>query len=182
MIHRKTKIVCTLGPATEDDAVLRELILSGMNVARLNFSHGTHETHLNNIRRIEAFRRELNLPIAIMLDTKGPEIRLETFENGKVQLKKGQTFTLVTQSVVGNAERASITYPDLPRDIREGTTILIDDGLVEMTVRSLTAGEIVCIVNNDGMISDRKSVNVPDVDLSMPYLCPKVREDIAFGV
>ena len=143
MIHRKTKIVCTLGPATEDDAVLRELILSGMNVARLNFSHGTHETHLNNIRRIEAFRRELNLPIAIMLDTKGPEIRLETFENGKVQLKKGQTFTLVTQSVVGNAERASITYPDLPRDIREGTTILIDDGLVEMTVRSLTAGEIV---------------------------------------
>lgn len=94
MIHRKTKIVCTLGPATEDDAVLRELILSGMNVARLNFSHGTHETHLNNIRRIEAFRRELNLPIAIMLDTKGPEIRLETFENGKVQLKKGQTFTL----------------------------------------------------------------------------------------
>ena len=182
MIHRKTKIVCTLGPATEDDAVLRELILSGMNVARLNFSHGTHETHLNNIRRIEAFRRELNLPIAIMLDTKGPEIRLETFENGKVQLKKGQTFTLVTQSVVGNAERASITYPDLPRDIREGTTILIDDGLVEMTVRSLTAGEIVCIVNNDGMISDRKSVNVPDVDLSMPYLSPKDREDIAFGV
>lgn len=182
MIHRKTKIVCTLGPATEDDAVLRELILSGMNVARLNFSHGTHETHLNNIRRIEAFRRELNLPIAIMLDTKGPEIRLETFENGKVQLKKGQTFTLVTQSVVGNAERASITYPDLPRDIREGTTILIDDGLVEMTVRSLTAGEIVCIVNNDGVISDRKSVNVPDVDLSMPYLSPKDREDIAFGV
>ena len=182
MIHRKTKIVCTLGPATEDDAVLRELILSGMNVARLNFSHGTHETHLNNIRRIEAFRRELNLPIAIMLDTKGPEIRLETFENGKVQLKKGQTFTLVTQSVVGNAERASITYPDLPRDIREGTTILIDDGLVEMTVRSLTTGEIVCIVNNDGVISDRKSVNVPDVDLSMPYLSPKDREDIAFGV
>ena len=182
MIHRKTKIVCTLGPSTEDDAVLRELILSGMNVARLNFSHGTHETHLNNIRRIEAFRRELNLPIAIMLDTKGPEIRLETFENGKVQLKKGQTFTLLTQSVVGNAERASITYPDLPRDIQEGTTILIDDGLVGMTVRSLTASEIVCIVNNDGVISDRKSVNVPDVDLSMPYLSPKDREDIAFGV
>ena len=182
MLHRKTKIVCTLGPSTEDDAVLRELILSGMNVARLNFSHGTHETHLNNIRRIEAFRRELNLPIAIMLDTKGPEIRLETFENGKVQLKKGQTFTLLTQSVVGNAERASITYPDLPRDIQEGTTILIDDGLVGMTVRSLTASEIVCIVNNDGVISDHKSVNVPDVDLSMPYLSPKDREDIAFGV
>ena len=140
------------------------------------------KTHLNNIHRIEAFRRELNLPIAIMLDTKGPEIRLETFENGKVQLRKGQTFTLVTQSVVGNAERASITYPDLPRDIQEGTTILIDDGLVGMTVRSLTASEIVCIVNNDGVISDRKSVNVPDVDLSMPYLSQKDREDIAFGI
>lgn len=116
-----------------------------------------------------------------MLDTKGPETGWKRLK-WQGQLKKGQTFTLVTQSVVGNAERASITYPDLPRDIREGTTILIDDGLVEMTVRSLTAGEIVCIVNNDGMISDRKSVNVPDVDLSMPYLSPKDREDIAFGV
>ncbi len=182
MIHRKTKIVCTLGPATEDDAILRELILSGMNVARLNFSHGTHETHLNNIERIKRMRRELGLPIAIMLDTKGPEIRLETFADGKVELKKGQTFTLCTKSVVGTAERASITYAELPRDITEGQTILIDDGLVSMTVRSLTAEEIVCTVNNDGVISDRKGVNVPGVELSMPYLSQKDREDITFGV
>ena len=181
-VHLKTKIVCTLGPSTENDAVLRELIRSGMNVARLNFSHGTHETHLQNINRIKKMRGELKLPIAIMLDTKGPEIRLETFENGKVELKKGQTFTLMTQSVVGNAERASITYPELPRDIHEGTTILIDDGLVGMTVRGLTDTEITCEVNNDGTVSDRKSVNVPDADLSMPYISPKDRDDIVFGI
>lgn len=182
MVNRKTKIVCTLGPSTEEDAILRELILSGMNVARLNFSHGNHESHLKNINRIKAIREELGLPIAIMLDTKGPEVRLETFENGKVELKKGQTFTLLTQSVKGNAERASVTYADLPRDVREGATILIDDGLVGMTVRSLTMNEIVCTVLNDGVISDRKGINVPDVDLSMPYLSQKDREDIAFGV
>ncbi|MEG2605095.1 MAG: pyruvate kinase, partial [Clostridia bacterium] len=181
-IHRRTKIVCTLGPSTEDDAVLRELILSGMNVARLNFSHGTHETHLNNINRIKRIREELHLPIAIMLDTKGPEIRLENFENGKVELKKGQTFTLCTKSVVGNAEFASITFPDLPRDLKEGARILIDDGLVGLVVRSLTDDAIVCTVENNGVISDHKSVNVPDVELSMPYISAKDREDIAFGV
>ena len=179
---RKTKIVCTLGPATTSDDVLRELMLSGMNVARLNFSHGDHEFHLNNMNRIRRLSAELNLPIAIMLDTRGPEIRLELFEDHKVELKKGQTFTLCTETISGTAERASITYKELPRDIREGTTILIDDGLVSMTVRSLNDKEIVCVVNNDGVISDRKGINVPDVDLSMPYLSQKDREDIAFGV
>ncbi len=182
MIQRKTKIVCTLGPSTEDDGVLRELMLSGMNVARLNFSHGNHEYHLNNINRIRRIAGELGKPVAIMLDTRGPEIRLELFENHKVELKKGQTFTLCTSSISGNAERASITYRDLPGDVREGTTILIDDGLVSMTVRSVTPEEIVCVVNNDGVVSDRKGINVPDVDLSMPYLSQKDREDIAFGV
>jgi len=182
MIQRKTKIVCTLGPSTEDDGILRELMLSGMNVARLNFSHGDHEYHLKNMTRIRAISQELGKPIAIMLDTRGPEIRLELFENKKVELKKGQTFTLCTQSILGNSERASITYKELPRDIHEGTTILIDDGLVSMTVRSLTDEEIVCVVNNDGVVSDRKGINVPDVDLSMPYLSQKDREDIAFGV
>lgn len=182
MIQRKTKIVCTMGPATASDEVLRELMLSGMNVARLNFSHGDHEFHLNNMNRIRKLSAELNKPIAIMLDTRGPEIRLELFENHKVELKKGQTFTLCTQTITGNAERASITYKELPRDIHEGTTILIDDGLVSMTVRSLNADEIVCVVNNDGVVSDRKGINVPDVDLSMPYLSQKDREDIAFGV
>ena len=181
MTLRKTKIVCTLGPSTEKDEVLRELILSGMNVARLNFSHGSHEYHLENIQRVRRMSQELNKPIAIMLDTKGPEIRLETFENGKVELKKGQTFTLVTKSIVGNAERASITYPELPRDIKVGNTILMDDGLVGMTVRNVTATEITCIVENDGVISNRKSVNVPDVALSMPFISPEDRADILFG-
>jgi len=182
MIQRRTKIVCTLGPSTEDDSILRELMVSGMNVARLNFSHGDHEYHLKNMQRIRRLADELNKPIAIMLDTRGPEIRLELFENHRVELKKGQTFTLCTQSILGNAERASITYKELPRDIREGTSILIDDGLVSMTVRSLNDQEIVCVVNNDGVVSDRKGINVPDVDLSMPYLSQKDREDIAFGV
>ncbi len=182
MIQRKTKIVCTLGPATEDDNVLRELMLSGMNVARLNFSHGDHEYHLKNMKRIRRIAAELGKHVAIMLDTRGPEIRLELFENHKVELKKGQTFTLCMESIAGNSERASITYKDLPGDVREGTTILIDDGLVSMTVRSVTPEEIVCVVNNDGVVSDRKGINVPDVDLSMPYLSQKDREDIAFGV
>ncbi|MBR5546798.1 MAG: pyruvate kinase [Clostridia bacterium] len=182
MIQRKTKIVCTMGPATNDDSVLRELMVSGMNVARLNFSHGDHEYHLSNMNRIRRISAELGKPVAIMLDTRGPEIRLELFENHKVELKKGQTFTLCMESISGNEERASITYKDLPGDVREGTTILIDDGLVSMTVRSVTPQEIVCVVNNDGVVSDRKGINVPDVDLSMPYLSQKDREDIAFGV
>ncbi len=182
MNQRRTKIVCTMGPSTTDDAILRELMVSGMNVARLNFSHGDHETHLNNMKRIRRLSAELNKPIAIMLDTRGPEIRLELFENHRVELKKGQTFTLCTETISGNEERASITYKELPRDIHEGTTILIDDGLVSMTVMSLNDKEIVCRVNNDGVVSDRKGINVPDVDLSMPYLSQKDREDIAFGV
>ncbi|MDD3335752.1 MAG: pyruvate kinase [Eubacteriales bacterium] len=178
----KTKIVCTLGPATEKDDILRELILSGMNVARLNFSHGTHDTHLVNIKRIRSMSEELNLPIGVMLDTKGPEIRLLTFKEGKVSLKKGQTFTLCTQSVEGTDEHVSISYQELPKDVHEGTNILIDDGLVGMTVRTVTSTEIVCVVNNDGVVSDRKSVNVPDVELSMPYISEKDRDDIVFGV
>lgn len=182
MTQRKTKIVCTLGPATEDDAILRELMLSGMDVARLNFSHGSHEYHLNNIQRIRRLAGELGKPIAIMLDTRGPEIRLELFENHRVELKKGQTFTLCMESILGNAEHASITYKELPKDVHEGSSILIDDGLVSLTVRSLNEKEIVCTVNNDGVISDRKGINVPDVDLSMPYLSQQDRQDIAFGV
>ncbi len=181
-IQRKTKIVCTLGPATQSDDVLRELMLSGMNVARLNFSHGTHETHLHNINRIKKMREELQLPIAIMLDTKGPEIRLENFENDKVELKRGQTFTLLTKTVLGTSEQASITYKDLPNDICVGTHILIDDGLIDMTVQSFNSDAIVCTVNNDGFVSNHKGINVPDVDLSMPYISDKDRDDIAFGV
>ena len=180
--QRRTKIICTLGPSTEDDNILRELILSGMNVARLNFSHGTHESHLKNIQRVRRFSQELNRPVGIMLDTKGPEIRLDAFKEGKVSVVKGQTFALCTQTVEGNEERASISYRELPRDVKEGDRILIDDGLVGMTVRAVTADEIICTVDNDGVISDHQSVTVPDVELGMTYISEKDRDDIAFGV
>lgn len=179
---RKTKIVCTLGPATEDDAVLRAMIQAGMNVARLNFSHGTYEGHAQNIRRIRALSAELHTPVGIMLDTKGPEIRLKTFRDHRVTLQKGQLFTLCTGDVEGDAEHVSITYADLPADVQPGTTILIDDGLVGLTVEAVSKTEIQCRVNNGGVISDRKGINVPDANLSMPFISRKDREDILFGI
>ena len=179
---RKTKIVCTLGPATEDDAVLRAMIQAGMNVARLNFSHGTYEGHAQSIRRIRALSAELHTPVGIMLDTKGPEIRLKTFRDHRVTLQKGQLFTLCTGDVEGDAEHVSITYADLPADVQPGTTILIDDGLVGLTVEAVSKTEIQCRVNNGGVISDRKGINVPDANLSMPFISRKDREDILFGI
>ena len=179
---RKTKIVCTLGPATEDDAILRAMIQAGMNVARLNFSHGTYERHAQNIRRIRALSAELHTPVGIMLDTKGPEIRLKTFRDHRVTLQKGQLFTLCTGDVEGDAEHVSITYADLPADVQPGTTILIDDGLVGLTVEAVSKTEIQCRVNNGGVISDRKGINVPDANLSMPFISRKDREDILFGI
>lgn len=179
---RKTKIVCTLGPATEDDAILRAMIQAGMNVARLNFSHGTYEGHAQNIRRIRALSAELHTPVGIMLDTKGPEIRLKTFRDHRVTLQKGQLFTLCTGDVEGDAEHVSITYADLPADVQPGTTILIDDGLVGLTVEAVSKTEIQCRVNNGGVISDRKGINVPDANLSMPFISRKDREDILFGI
>lgn len=179
---RKTKIVCTLGPATEDDAILRAMIQAGMNVARLNFSHGTYEGHAQNIRRIRALSAELHTPVGIMLDTKGPEIRLKIFRDHRVTLQKGQLFTLCTGDVEGDAEHVSITYADLPADVQPGTTILIDDGLVGLTVEAVSKTEIQCRVNNGGVISDRKGINVPDANLSMPFISRKDREDILFGI
>ena len=179
---RKTKIVCTLGPATEDDAILRAMIQAGMNVARLNFSHGTYEGHAQNIRRIRALSAELHTPVGIMLDTKGPEIRLKTFRDHRVTLQKGQLFTLCTGDVEGDAEHVSITYADLPADVQPGTTILIDDGLVGLTVEAVSKTEIQCRVNNGGVISDRKGINVPDANLSMPFISRKDRKDILFGI
>ncbi|MBE5778675.1 MAG: pyruvate kinase [Clostridiales bacterium] len=179
--QRKTKIVCTLGPATEDDSILREMILSGMNVARLNFSHGSHEGHLKNIQRVRSMSQSMNRPIGIMLDTKGPEIRLTTFRDGKANLKKGQLFTLCTYPVEGTCEKASITYKNLPGDVTAGSRILIDDGLVGMTVESVSGDEILCRVENDGVVSNHKGINVPDVELSMPFISEKDRDDIIFG-
>ncbi|MBE5884292.1 MAG: pyruvate kinase [Lachnospiraceae bacterium] len=178
---RKTKIICTIGPASESEERLKELMLAGMNVARFNFSHGTHEEQKIKYERVLKVRQELGLPVATLLDTKGPEIRLRDFEGGKVELKAGQLFTLTTEDILGNCERASITYTNLKNDISVGTTILIDDGLIEMTVEAITETDIVCRVVNGGFVSNHKGVNVPGAILSMPYISEVDRQDIIFG-
>lgn len=179
---RKTKIICTLGPSTKEDSVLRQLMLEGMNVARINFSHGDHEQHAHTMERIRRLREELNLPIAILLDTKGPEIRTGDFAVGRVELKKGQTFTLTTRDVMGDENIASITYKNLPRDVNVGARILIDDGLIELRVLNITETDIVCKVINGGAVSNHKGINVPNVNLSLPYISDKDRADIIFGI
>lgn len=179
---RKTKIVCTLGPATDRDGILREMLLAGMNVARFNFSHGSHEEHKGRLDALKVLREELQLPVAAMLDTRGPEIRLKTFAAGSIQLRTGQEFTLTTENIVGDQDRCAITYSDLPQDVRAGDTILLDDGLVRLTVLETLPTAIRCRVENDGVMKDRKGVNVPNVRLSMPYMSQRDREDILFGV
>ena len=179
---RKTKIVCTLGPSTDREGVLREMIEAGMNVARFNFSHGSHEEHKARLDALKRLREELNRPVAAMLDTKGPEIRLKQFANGPVQLRTGEEFTLTTAEVPGDEHRCSITYADLPGDVKEGDTILLDDGLVRLTVLETTATDIRCRVENDGVMKDKKGVNVPGVRLNMPYMSQRDRDDILFGV
>ncbi len=179
---RKTKIVCTLGPATDRGDNLKKMMLAGMNVARFNFSHGSHAEHLARLEEVKRLRRELDLPVAAMLDTKGPEIRLKSFANGPVQLKTGGEFTLTTEDVPGDETRCAITYAELPEDVRAGDTILLDDGLVRLTVLETTARTIRCRVENDGVMKDKKGVNVPGVRLSMPYMSQRDREDILFGI
>lgn len=180
---RKTKIICTLGPSTDNDNVLRELMKSGMDVARFNFSHADHEEHLGRLKRIERLRKELNIPVATLLDTKGPEIRIGTFKDDKkILLKEGQTFTLTSREVDGDETQVSITYPSLIYDIDVGSTILIDDGLIEMTVIDVNSTDIVCKVKNGGTISSKKGVNVPGVHLSIPFISEKDRQDILFGI
>ena len=180
--RRKTKIVCTMGPRLFENDLVRPLMLAGMDVARFNFSHGTHETHLQWYREVCRLRDELNLPVATMLDTKGPEIRTGDFEGGKVMLEAGQLFTLRTEECLGTADHCCITYKNLPRDVKPGDSILIDDGLVGMTVEHVTEKEIVCRVLNSGAVSNHKGINVPDVHLSMPFISPKDREDILFAI
>ena len=179
---RKTKIICTLGPSTDQEGVLRELVANGMNVARFNFSHGSHEEHLGRFEKLKAIREELGKPVAALLDTKGPEIRLKDFKNGTEMLEAGQTFTLTTREVEGTKEICSITYKDLPQDVHEGGTIMLDDGLIKLAIKSVTDTDIVCEVLNSGKIKTKKGVNVPGVHLSMPYLSQRDRDDIIFGV
>ena len=178
---RKTKIVCTLGPSTDQEGVLREMMLAGMNVARFNFSHGSHEEHKARLDALKALREELNLPVAAMLDTKGPEVRLKTFAQGSVMLHTGQDFTLTTEDIAGDESRCSITYAELPQDVKTGDTILLDDGLVRLTVLETTASTIRCRVENDGVMKNRKGVNIPGVHLSLPYMSQRDREDLLFG-
>ena len=179
---RKTKIICTLGPATDDEKVLRSLIEEGMNVARFNFSHGSHEEQLGRLKMLRKLRTELKKPVAALLDTKGPEIRLKDFEGGRTELVAGQTFTLTTEDMLGNAEKASITYKNLKNDVKEGMSILIDDGLIEMHVEKIEGEDIICTVINGGPVSNHKGVNVPGAILSMPYISDKDRADIEFGI
>ena len=179
---RKTKIICTLGPSTDKGDVLRDLIANGMNVARFNFSHGSYEEHGGRLAKLKALREELGKPVAALLDTKGPEIRLKEFKNGVEMLEAGQTFTLTTREVEGTKEICSVTYKDLPQDVQPGGTIMLDDGLIMLRIEQVTDTDIICTVLNSGKIKTKKGVNVPGVHLSMPYLSQKDREDIIFGV
>ena len=179
---RKTKIICTLGPSTDKDGVLRELIANGMNVARFNFSHGSYEEHKGRLDLLKSLREELGKPVAALLDTKGPEIRLKDFKNGTEMLEAGQTFTLTTRDVEGTKEICSITYKDLPQDVAPGGTIMLDDGLIKLQIQTVNDTDIVCTVLNNGKIKNKKGVNVPGVHLSMPYMSQRDKDDIIFGI
>lgn len=179
---RKTKIICTLGPSTDDENVLRELMTSGMNIARFNFSHGDHTSHKKTFDKVVKLRNELGLPIATMLDTKGPEIRITKFKEGKVELIKGQEFILTTREVEGDTTIVGVNYADLPNDVQEGSAILLDDGLIELTVKAINGQDIICEVKNNGALSNNKGVNLPETRLSMPFVSKKDREDIIFAI
>ena len=179
---KNTKIICTIGPVSQNPETIKKLILAGMNVARLNFSHGSYEEQANKFHMIQDASRELGIPVAILQDTKGPEIRLRDFANGKEELKAGQKFTLTTEEIAGTNEKVSITYKQLPNDVEEGMAILLDDGLIELKVDKVTATDIECTVINGGFVSNKKGVNVPGAELSMPFISDVDREDILFGI
>lgn len=179
---RKTKIICTIGPASCEKGVLRNLMKSGMDVARFNFSHGEYETFEKWLKNVEEVREELGLPVATLLDTKGPEIRLGTFKNPNgVILKEGQAFTLTIDEIEGNEERCSVSYKGLVNDVKNGTQILINDGLIALEVQSVKDKDIICKVTDGGLVTDKKGVNVPNVSLALPYLSEKDMQDLKFG-
>ena len=179
---RKTKIVCTIGPASKDEKVLREMLLSGMNVARINFSHGTHEEHKETIETFRKVRDQLGYPAAVLLDTKGPEIRIRDFANGKEWLYDGQDFTLTTEDIMGNAERVAVTYKDLPKEVAPGNLVLINDGKIVIRVKETTDTEVKGTVVHGGEISNHKGINLPNVNLNMQYMSDQDRADILFGI
>lgn len=179
---RKTKIVCTLGPATDDPKVLEEMINSGTDVVRFNFSHGGPKEQIGRVNMFKEVREKTKKPVAMLLDTKGPEIRIKSFEGGSVTLKEGQRFVLTAEDVLGNEERVSVTYPNLYKDLTPGAKVLIDDGLIGMEVTEIAGKNIVLTVKNGGTLSDNKSINIPDVIINMPYMSEKDKEDILFGI
>lgn len=179
---RKTKIVCTIGPACSDENILKQMCLSGMNVARLNFSHGTHEQHLERIKTIKKVREELNMPIAILLDTKGPEYRIKTFKEGKIYLEAGDEFIFTTDEVEGDNTRVSVSYKGLPRDLEIGDKILLNNGLMTFLVKNITDSDIVCETVVGGELSNRKSMSFPNKVLKQIYLSEQDKADIKFGI
>ena len=182
MFNKKTKIVCTIGPASESIDTLKELIKSGLNVCRLNFSHGNYEEHGMRIDNIKAARNEMKLPIAILLDTKGPEIRTGKFSSPEVNLVEGQNFIITMEDVLGDETKCTVSYKELVNDVKPGNQILIDDGLVGLAVKEIKGQEILCIVQNAGTIKDNKGVNVPNVKINLPAITPKDKKDIEFGI
>ena len=179
---RKTKIICTIGPASEKEEVMTRMCQAGMDVARLNFSHGTHEEHQKKIDTIKKVRKKLNLPIAIMLDTKGPEYRIKTFENGKITMKEGDTFTLTTDEVVGNQEHVSVNYKNLIEELKIGDRVLVNNGLIILEVEKLKAPNAICKVIAGGELSDRKSMNFPNKVMTHAYLSEQDKQDLLFGI
>ncbi|MDR3296349.1 MAG: pyruvate kinase [Clostridiales Family XIII bacterium] len=182
METKRTKLICTIGPASEDRELLREMMFAGMNAARLNFSHGTHPDHKAKIDLIKELREEIKLPVAVILDTKGPEIRTGVFEGGSAELSEGQKFTIVTEELTGNAGICSTSYADLVKDVSVGDRILIDDGLIELCVDETLPDRIVCTVHNGGQIKDHKSINLPGVYVNLPAMSDRDKDDIEFGI
>ena len=179
---RRTKIVCTIGPATNSEEMLTRLVRSGMNVARLNFSHGTHEYHKDTLERIKRVRRREGMPVAILLDTKGPEIRVKDFKDGFAELREGVEFTLTTREIEGTEQAVTVTYAGMPAELSEGNSILIDDGNIELCVKRCTETDVICQVVRGGRISNHKGINVPNVHLDMPFLSEQDQSDILFGI
>jgi pyruvate kinase len=182
MSEKRTKLICTIGPACTDREVLRNMMLAGMNAARLNFSHGSYKDHKEKIDLVKELRAELELPIAVILDTRGPEIRTGNFEGGQAVLKEKQRFTFVTGEIMGNAERCNTNYPELARVLEPGNKILIDDGLIGLTVDEIDGDRVLCTVHNGGVVKDHKSVNLPGAHLELPAMSDRDKDDIEFGI
>ncbi|MEG0379794.1 MAG: pyruvate kinase, partial [Eubacterium sp.] len=179
---KKTKMVCTLGPASDSKEILAQMIEGGMNVARLNFSHGNHEEHAGRIQRIKEVRKALSIPVALMLDTKGPEIRTGDLKEGKVELETGKQIILTTEQISGDANRVSVSYEGLAEDLSVGNKVLIDDGLIELNVDKIEGTEIFCTIENGGLLGSKKSANIPNVAINLPGLTPKDESDLIFGI